>query len=72
MVAISFYFNLLIIFIEKNHLAEDTFTHFKEDLFDKLPLESDEFLTKLKDAELLHSSGSMVRVKDTKGMVVKY
>jgi len=64
----------LIIFIEKkSHSAQDTLTHFKEDLLIKLPLESDRFLAKLEKAILLpHGTGSMIRAEATREKKVSY
>jgi len=68
---------LLIIFIgaieKKSHSAKDTLIHFKVKLLDKLPLESEKFLTKLEVVKLLpDSSGSVIRANDTREQKVSY
>jgi len=48
-------------------LAEDTLTHFKGDLLNVLPLESEAFLAKLEVANLLpKNKGPMIRAKSTR------
>ena len=65
---------MFIVSIEKKrHLAKIKLTHFRGDLLEKLPLESDMFLAKLGDAKLLpRESGSMIRAEATRDRKVAY
>ena len=59
--------------MDAKKLAKDTLTHFKEDLLEKLPLESNKFLAKLEKSKLLpDDSGSIIREKAARKQKVSY